>query len=132
MKPKVFSSSTTGTMELFKSGLRDREQTMSITFDDGFNFDDTSDFRVYMQIEPPEVVNCLGILIERHNHYDLILAWHENVLKACPNAVLFPQALCTWIDKCYHSHTWNPKTQEKTQEKTQNEDHSGNNNDLRP
>lgn len=125
MKPKVFSSSTTGSMALFTSGLKDREQSVSITFDDGFNFADTSDFRVYMQIEPPEVVNCIDILIARHKHFDLILAWHERVLNACPNAVLFPQALCTWIDKCYNSRTWNP-TQET------HEDNSSYHDDLRP
>ena len=123
MKPKVFSSSTTGSMSLFLSGLKEREQVVSITFDDGFDFADTSDFRVHMQIEPPEVVNCIDTLIARYKHFDLILAWHERVLVECPNAVLFPQALCTWIDKCYNSRTWNP-TQETHEDDRSNDNHT--------
>jgi hypothetical protein len=101
--------------ELFASGMRDRPYTVSITFDDGFHLEMNEDpalFKVYMQLEPPEVMDYLheqegnpfntkDIIIACHTHYDLILAWDEDILRECPNAVLFPQALCTWIDQCY-------------------------------
>jgi len=89
---------------------------VSITFDDGFHLGeegkDYSLFRVYMHLEPPEVMeylhqqegmeyNTKDTLIKNYNLYDLILTWDEDILKHCPNAVFFPQALCTWIDQCY-------------------------------
>lgn len=119
MKPIVFKSSSVGDLTVFATNLKDRDCSVSITFDDGFDFSDTSDFRVHMQIEPPEVLeemrkdqqewdesgeeilDTLDILISNYPFYDLILTWNERVLKECPNAVLFPQALCTWIDTCY-------------------------------
>jgi hypothetical protein len=101
-KPIVYKSTSVGDLTVFTSMLADRpEGSVSITFDDGFNLEDTAEFRVYMQLEPPEVLDVIDKLIEVHEFYHLILTWHEKVLNACPNAVLFPQALCTWIDKCY-------------------------------
>lgn len=117
MRPKVFKSTSTGDLSFFAAGLKDRDLSVSIMFDDGFDFSDTSDFRVHMQIEPPEVLermhaenqkwtdeklhSTLDTLIYNHEFFDLILTWNERVLEACPNAVLFPQALCTWVDPCY-------------------------------
>lgn len=115
--PVIYKSSSMAAadIELFASGLLARPYSVSITFDDGFHLganEDKAFFKVYMHVEPPEVMDYLhsqeGIayntkktLIQHHKHYDLILTWDEDILRACPNAVLFPQALCTWIDQCY-------------------------------
>lgn len=116
-KPVIFKSSSMiiEDIGLFQSGLKYSPRSISITFDDGFHLgagEDEAEFKVYMQVEPPEVMEYLhaqeGIeydtrmaLLANHTHYDLILTWDELILKYCPNAVLFPQALCTWIDQCY-------------------------------
>jgi len=113
-KPKVFKSNSIGDLTYFADKLRERETSVSITFDDGFDFTDKSEVRIYVQLEPPEVMDYIHKtefpqvkqttfeqLIENKFFYDLILAWHEAVLNACPNAVFFPAALCTWIDPCY-------------------------------
>lgn len=115
--PVIFKSSSMASadIDLFGSGLTDRPYSVSITFDDGFHLgkgEDDAFLKVYMQVEPPEVMDYLhfqeGIIyntkktiIDNHKHYDLILTWDEDILRKCPNAVLFPQALCTWIDQCY-------------------------------
>lgn len=101
-KPLVFKSSSVGDLTVFTEGLSDQELSVSITYDDGFNFtEDTAHFKVLVQLEPPEVLDVIDKIIEYHERYHLILAWHEKVLERCPNAVFFPAALCTWIDKCY-------------------------------
>lgn len=113
-RPIVFKSNSIGDLSYFASKLKDRDITVSITFDDGFDFSDKSDFKVYMQLEPPEVMDYVHAtefpqvkqttfeqLIENRGFYDLILAWHPYILDNCENAILFPQALCTWIDPCY-------------------------------
>ncbi len=125
-KPAVHKSNSIGDLTCFKEGLKDRDTSISITFDDGFDFKDKSDFKVYVQLEPPEVMDYVHKtefpqveqttfeqLIENKFFYDLILAWHEDVLDACPNAVFFPAALCTWIDPCYLPFC---KTQEDSDE----------------
>lgn len=72
-----------GPMPLFPPGV-------SITFDDGFDLTDTSEYKVFVQCEPPDYLDIIDKLIANHKFYDLILAWHEKVLQTCPNAVLFP------------------------------------------
>lgn len=114
-KPVVFKSNSIGNLSVFREGLRDREESVSITFDDGFDFTDRSPFlKVYIQLEPPEVMDYIHKtefpqvqqttkeqLLESFGFYDLILTWDEEILRKCGNAVFFPAALCTWIDKCY-------------------------------
>ena len=79
----------------------EQPETVSVTVDDGFNFSDTSSYRVLHQIEPPEILNCVDKIISNHRFYDLILCWNERILAECPNARLFPQGVCTWMESCY-------------------------------
>src|SRR5271157_695523 len=101
--PKMitFGSSSTGDISGFAAWMREWDETVSFTVDDGFHFNDTSYFRVLHQIEPPEVLDVVDKIIENHKFYDLILAWNKKVLNACPNARLFPQASCTWMNPEY-------------------------------
>ncbi len=98
--PKMitFGSSSTGDISGFEKWFREWDETVSFTIDDGFHFSDTSSFKVLHQIEPAEVLDVAGRIIEYHKFYDLILAWDKRILAACPNAVLFPQGNCTWMD----------------------------------
>lgn len=95
---KTFGSSSTGDISGFEKWFREWDETVSFTVDDGFNFSDTSSFRVLHQIEPTEVLDVADRVIEHHRFYDLILAWNKKILSVCPNAVLFPQGNCTWMD----------------------------------
>jgi len=97
----TFGSSSTGNISGFAAWMREWDETVSFTVDDGFNFRDTSSFRVLHQIEPPEVLDVVDRIIENHKFYDLILAWNKRVLNACPNARLFPHGNCTWMNPEY-------------------------------
>ena len=92
-----FGSTSSGDISGFTNLLQEHEETVSFTLDDGFHFKDDSYFRVLHQIEPPEVLDAVDRIIKYHKFYDLILAWNHRVLEACPNAVLFPQSVCTWM-----------------------------------
>ena len=100
-QPIAFGSSSTGDMSAFAKLLAPQEVQVSVTVDDGFHFDDTSEFRVLHQIEPPEVLDCVDKIIAHHGFYDLILCWNQRILEACPNARLFPQSVCTWMEYGY-------------------------------
>lgn len=100
-KPIAFGSSSTGNLDGFAAHLVEQPVTVSVTVDDGFNFEDRSNFRVLHQIEPVEILNCVDKIIDNHKFYDLILGWNEDILKSCPNAKLFPQGVCTWMEFCY-------------------------------
>lgn len=101
--PKMitFGSSSSGDISGFERWIREWDQQVSFTLDDGFHFDDTSYFKVLHQVEPPEVLDVVDRVIKNHEFYDLILAWNKRILEACPNAVLFPQATCTWMNPEY-------------------------------
>lgn len=114
-KPVVYPSFCSGPLQAFCDYLKEREISVSITFDDGLFLvqspPDTAEFKVYIQCEPPEVLaeahrteidikeDTVRTVIERHKYYDLILAWNENILAQCPNAVLFPH--CHGLDDNY-------------------------------
>lgn len=101
IKPVAFGSTSTGNLDGFAALLKEQPESVSVTVDDGFNFGDKSSFRVLHQIEPPEVLNCVDKIIANHKFYDLILAWNTRILDACPNARLFPQGVCTWMEYGY-------------------------------
>lgn len=94
-KPIVFSPYS------FPQVLAEQPISVSLTVDDGFNFNDTSYFKVLHAIEPPEVLDVVDRVIENYRFYDLILAWNKSILKACPNSVLFLHGNCTWMNPNY-------------------------------
>src|SRR5271157_14849 len=91
IKPLIFSPYN------FPQVLAEQPISVSLTVDDGFNFADTSDFKVLLQVEPPEVKDLADKIIENHKFYDLILAWNTKILNTCPNARLFFFACCSWL-----------------------------------
>lgn len=115
-KPVVYKSNSSGDLSAFKEFLKERSYTVSITFDDGFDFSDKSEFKLYVQAEPPEVMayihktefpqvkqTTFEQLIENRGFYDLILAWHPYILANCENAILFPH--CHGLDDNYDLNT---------------------------
>jgi hypothetical protein len=81
----------------FSDTFADQEKQVTIAVDT-FDFQDTSEYKVFYQLEPPEVLDITQTLIDRHKYYDLILAWNERVLSACPNAVKFLFGTCRWAE----------------------------------
>jgi glycosyl transferase family 10 (putative fucosyltransferase) len=97
--PRCFTSSSIGPCPDLYKNFFNRPEQVSITWDDGFNFSDDSWFRVHHQCEPPDVLNIIDKLIANHKFYDLILAFDERVLRACPNAKFLTESACSWLPR---------------------------------
>jgi len=69
---------------------------VSISFDT-LEHSKTSNIKVLVQIEPPEIQDQKKIFIENHKIFDLILTWDEDILDSCDNAKKFIFGTC-WID----------------------------------
>lgn len=85
-------------------GFGEQESPVSIATDT-FDFTDDSPYRVFIQLEPPDICSTEQQLINSHTFYDLILAWNQRVLDGCPNnATKFIFGTCRWatnpIDAC--------------------------------
>jgi Glycosyltransferase family 10 (fucosyltransferase) C-term len=103
-KPTCFTSSSIGPCPTLCDNFLAREQTTSITWDDGWNFQDDSWFRTFHCCEPLEVFpNVAKRLIEVHKFYDLILAFDENVLRECKNAVFLTESACSWLPRKWNA-----------------------------
>jgi hypothetical protein len=61
---------------------------------DSFNFADRTPYKVFLQMEPPEIRNIEQKIIDNSGFYDLILTWNHVILGYCGNAVLFPFGGC--------------------------------------
>jgi len=88
--------------------FRDREQRVGIAID-SFKVDDTSDIKVFIQVEPPSVKDTRSLIIANQQFFDLILAWHPDILDNCPNAKKFIYGTC-WIEN--PSECWKNKKDE--------------------
>ena len=56
---------------------------------DYFNFNDTTPYKVFWQLEPEDITPTEKKLITNHEFYDLILTYNNTVLSECSNAVFF-------------------------------------------
>ena len=83
MRPTVFAFDSACSEWQF--GEQDRPVSVSIDKVDGA----AEGYRVFINMEPPQVHDIVQQVIDYHGFYDLILAWHPAILKACPNAQLF-------------------------------------------
>jgi hypothetical protein len=72
------------------------EKEVSISTD-SITYNPNSEFKVLVQLEPPEVLNNVNAIIKNHQNFDLILAWHPEIIKRCPNAKEFVFGSC-WVD----------------------------------
>ncbi len=92
MKPKIFPHDWTFTKEGMFS---EQDKPVSISIDK-VNLEDRTPYRVFLEIEPPAVVDIVQTVIDNHKFYDLILAWHKKILSECPNAVKFVASCEPW------------------------------------
>ena len=99
MRPVCYTSSSIGPCPTLCNNFADRPETYSITWDDGFHFDDPSWFRVFHQCEPVEVFDIVDRIIAAQKHYDLILAWNERILETCTNAKFVTESACSFMDR---------------------------------
>lgn len=83
VKPIAYNKSLGG-----MNNFAEQKIATSISVDE-FHFEDKTPFKVFVQVEPNEVIDTERILIVGAPFYDLILAWNDNVLQACPNAQRF-------------------------------------------
>lgn len=102
-KPTCYTSSSIGPCPTLCDNFLERPETTSITWDDGFHFDDSSWFKTYHQCEPPDVLDVVDRIISVHKHYDLILAFNERVLRECPNAVFLTESACSWLPRKWNA-----------------------------
>jgi|10_taG_2_1085330.scaffolds.fasta_scaffold00381_30 hypothetical protein len=54
-----------------------------------FALSDPSLFKVLIQLEPPVIRDFTDSIIQHHQKFDLIIAWHEPILENCSNAVKY-------------------------------------------
>lgn len=102
-RPVCYTSSSIGPCPTLSDNFMDRQETVSISWDDAFYLgslkNDNAWFRVFHQCEPPEVLNIVDRLVQIHRYYDLILAFDERVLSACPNAQFLTESACSWLPR---------------------------------
>ncbi len=72
-------------------------KNISISFD-VLEHDPDADFNVFVQLEPPAILDITRAIIDHQNVFDLILTWNEDVLEKCENSVFLPFGGC-WIDE---------------------------------
>ena len=81
-------------------------KNISISFD-VLEHDPDADFNVFVQLEPPAILDITRAIIDHQNVFDLILTWNEDVLEKCENSVFLPFGGC-WIDE--HDQAIHTKT----------------------
>jgi hypothetical protein len=101
MKPILFSRDVA-------NDFIDREQRVSISID-SLQVDPTADIKVLVQLEPPSVKDTRAAIMANQHLFDLILAWHSDILDNCPKARKFLFGDC-WI--ATPSNCWDNKEDE--------------------
>lgn len=91
IQPKLFTSDPS-----MGNALKHREKLYSVSID-CFDFDPTAEKKIYIQLEPPSIKDFRSFIISNSYKYDLILAWHPDILSKCHNAKEFIYGDC-WID----------------------------------
>ena len=85
MQPEIYAKDpTTG----IGNALRDRPDNISICVD-RFDHHPEAKYKVFVQLEPQYTEQIVPELIRRAADYDVIIAWDERVLEACPDAIMF-------------------------------------------
>jgi|TARA_Y100000034_G_scaffold136153_1_gene211121 hypothetical protein len=102
MKPILFSQDVS-------NDFLDRDQKKISIAIDSLQTDPTADLKVFVQLEPPSVKDTRAAVIANQHSFDLILAWHPDILDNCDNAKKFIFGSC-WIDS--PSDCWENKKDE--------------------
>tara|TARA_R110001599_G_scaffold353117_4_gene590309 strand:+ start:302 stop:1081 length:780 start_codon:yes stop_codon:yes gene_type:complete len=61
---------------------------VSISYDT-LSYDHSAEYKILVQIEPPEILNLTESIIKNSGNFDLILAWDKNILSKCGNSKKF-------------------------------------------
>lgn len=98
-KPKVLGMNFT-----LGSNFAEQEVPVSISVDE-FDFSDSTPYRVFVQLEPSDIVPTEQRLIDSHTFYNLIITWNQRVLEGCPhNTEKYIFGTCRWatnpVDAC--------------------------------
>jgi hypothetical protein len=100
--PNCYTSSSIGPAPGLEKNFLDREENVSIYWDDAIlrhdPYRDMAFLRVVHQCEPPEVLNIIDDLIARKDCYDLILAWDDRILQCCDRTEFITESHCSWLD----------------------------------
>jgi len=91
MKPQLFTSDPS-----IQNNLKDQEKHISVSLD-CLEYNPKAALKVFIQLEPPSIKDLRSALINNHHSFDLILAWHTDILEGCPNSKRFIYGDC-WID----------------------------------
>ena len=73
------------------------DKSVSIFFD-VVEHDPYADLNIFVQLEPPAIIDINPALIDHQKFFDLILVWNEKALEQCENSVFLPYGT-SWIDK---------------------------------
>ena len=65
--------------DILHNHFSDQVRPVSIAVDT-FDFSDTTEYRVFFQLEPPDIVPTEQPLLDNHTFYDLILTWNQRIL----------------------------------------------------
>ncbi len=71
------------------------EKRVSVSYDT-LEHDSSADVKVLVQIEPPSIMDNIGLIIDNHEKFDLILTWNEDLFHL-PNVQKFIFGCC-WIE----------------------------------
>lgn len=90
--------------EILHNHFAEQSRPVSIAVDT-FDFSDTTEYKVFVQLEPPDIVPTEQRLLDSHTFYDLIITWNQRVLDGCPNnSVKYIFGTCRWaedpVDDC--------------------------------
>jgi hypothetical protein len=92
----VYKPTVLGTNFTLGKDFAEQVIPVSISVDE-FDFTDASPYRVFVQLEPPDIVPTEQKLIDNHTFYDLIMTWNQRVLEGCPhNTVKYIFGTCRW------------------------------------
>lgn len=62
----------------------------------------SSNYSIFLQMEPVVIKNMENYLIENYRRYNIIYSFNQTILEKCPNAVKAILPACTWISYTHY------------------------------
>lgn len=73
------------------------DRSVSIS-SDTLEHDANADFKVLLQLEPPQILDLTTKILQANADFDLILAWKQEIVDGCNNCKFFPFG-SSWITR---------------------------------